>query len=152
MNIEFEKHISWIGGLASIIGMLITIWQVRKALKAKSEVELIRDNLKKKYLDYELSHLRPKISLIANQLTKHTQTNSNFAKTGLSIDDDIQRLKELLNEIRSNNIYSITEVKENVDRITKLVSSGNQSLKLDEIIVHLTHTSREFDKKIKKDN
>ncbi|WP_299326215.1 hypothetical protein [uncultured Maribacter sp.] len=143
------EHIGWIGGIASIVGMLITIWQVKKAIEAKSEVETIRDNLKKKYLDYELSHLRPKISLVANQLSKHTKSNSNFAQTGLSITDDIQRLKELLNEIRSNNLYSIKEVKENVDKITDLVNTNKQPYKFDEIVVYLTHTSREFDKKIK---
>lgn len=144
-----EKHIGWIGGLASIIGMFITIWQVKRALKARSDVEIIRDSLEKKYLDYELSHLRPKISLVANQLTKHTKSNSTFAKVGLSIDDDIQSLKELLNEIRSNNIYSVNEIKKHVDKITELANSSNVSFNLNEIVVSLTHTSREFDKRIK---
>lgn len=144
-----EKHISWIGGLASIIGMLITLWQVGKAFKAKKDVEIIRDSLEKKYLDYELSHLRPKISLVANQLTKHTKSNSSFAQVGLSLTEDIQSLKELLNEIRSNNLYSIKEVKEQVDKITELANSNKVSLNLNEIIISLTHTSREFDKRIK---
>jgi len=144
-----EKHISWIGGLASIIGMLITIWQVGKAFKAKKDVEIIRDSLEKKYLDYELSHLRPKISLVANQLTKHTKSNSSFAQVGLSLTEDIQSLKELLNEIRSNNLYSIKEVKEQVDKITELANSNTVNFNLNEIIISLTHTSREFDKRIK---
>lgn len=149
-----EKYIGIIGAIGSIGGAIFTYWQCRLTIKAKNETKNIRDQIKKKYLDYELSHLRPKIGLIVNQLTKHTQIKSGFSQKGLKLQDDIQRLKELLNEIRSNKIYTLPEVKGNLDRITdhlKQSVDSDTNIKLDEIIILLTNISREFDNNIKEE-
>jgi len=150
-----EKYIGILGAIGSVIGAFFTFWQCKIAVKAKNETIGIRDQLKKKYLDYELSQLRPKISFVVNQLTKYT-INSPTSKRGLKIDDDLQHLKKLLNEIRSNDIYTVLEVRTNVDRITNelqiLSTENNYSKNIDDINIYLTHISREFDKTIKKDN
>lgn len=141
-----------IGTIASVIGAVISIIQGKKALNAKQAAEKIRDSLNKKYLNYELSHLRPRINEIVNKLTNYTSKSKNSSKFGLNYGNDLNDLKRLINDIRSNKIYSIEDVKQNIDDITQIINNENNQTKINEIIIFLTNISRTFDNYIKKED
>lgn len=142
-----ENWISICGSIGSVLGALFSLWQCSITVKAKNETKAIQEKFVKKYVDYELSHLRPKIKLVVDKITKHTLNS----RKGLNINEDLNYLKEIVNDIRSNSIYSENNVKSNLDNITELMNQKIEDLKLNDIVICLTNISREFDYSIRKE-
>jgi len=141
-----EQYIGLIGTFASIFGAVVALWQSKKALDIKKETEKIRDQFEKKYLINDLSGLRTEIKSIVNRLTRYKDNNS---LEGFNLENDIQDLRRLVNEIRSNKIYS-TDIEHQIKSILDQLENPPSELKLDRIIDNLTDISRKFDNNINK--
>lgn len=130
----------------TLVGTIITIVQSVKATRAKNTAQKIKDDLEKLSFSYELNSIRTKIKNCTEDSLKYSSKN----KEGLDIENYFFKVKNLINEIASNDkMYTI--VNTNIENIRKFIEKDTDSSSIiDKLNRELTEISRNFDKQIKK--
>lgn len=131
----------------TLVGTIITIVQSVKATRAKNAAQKIKDDLEKLSLSYELNSIRTKIKNSIDNMLKYSGKN----KEGLDLQNDLLKVKNLINEIASNHkMYTIVGIEDNIEKLRKITNKNINNNTVNEIIKILTDISRIFDEQIKK--
>ena len=131
----------------TLVGTIITIVQSVKATRAKNAAQKIKDDLEKLSFSYELNSIRTKIKNSIDNMLKYSGKN----KEGLDLQNDLLKVKNLINEIASNHkMYTIVGIEDNIEKLRKITNKNINNNTVNEIIKILTDISRIFDEQIKK--
>ena len=145
-----QNLVGIIGTLISIGSAIFSLIQAKKANQEKKEAIKVKEDIIKRYTDYNDSQLRTKIESVLRNLNgfrgrKNIEDSSKIGK------NEYSDVTELLILIRSQKIFEEQEIKENVEACEKITQSNDfNQQSISELINRLANIQRFIDKSIKR--
>ena len=140
--------ITLIGTIASVVGAWISICQARGAKKAKTEAQVIRDELIEKHDRYDDAQLRNEINTAINKINELKSSIDPKLPLSRNYKDVVKMISDVLTGIMTKKIYEKDIVKKAVDNSMGLLDKiDDQNIKpiLGKILKNLADVSRHID-------
>jgi len=151
---SITDFVTWIGTGVSVFAAVFSLIQARNARKSKNDAEKLKNYLIEKYTNYNDSQLRTKIIIILDQICRNRA--KSFSQNPLAKKGKLYtELSALLIEIRSQKIYEIEIITENINRCEAILSNFDEvkySDQMSDIIGSLTNIARHIDVSIRREN